>query len=171
MKVAEKRRERRPRMRAISEGVSRMQASPLVGTELTSANEFLAPGKTSSSDDSLLGRHERKQRRRLMKCQSEGVAAMRSSLDFTPSTHQRPKLETLNELVNVPAQVCRLAVHILSQISYWRELFPYFFFPGSTSNSGSYEAKIKTQGNFRWRVPDESRFGSKPNTPFRQHAT
>ena len=108
------RRKRESRLRAISEGVSLMQAGP-IPSKLTSTTHAASLNNTSGiSDNTTLSREQRKQRRRLMKCQSEGVASMRLSLDTSialhPSPHvgeiicQQPKLETLSELVNIPAK-------------------------------------------------------------------
>ena len=67
------------------------------------------------SSSKSLSREERKQRRKRMKCQSEGVFNMRSSLNTSdmpaPSPHigefidRQPKLEAVTELVNVPVNV------------------------------------------------------------------
>ena len=84
--------------------------------------------ETGNSNGLALSRHERKQRRRRMKCQSEGVASMRSSLDITnmmrPSTHvgeiinQQPKrLEALSELVNLPTKVSKHFIYPIIKFS------------------------------------------------------
>ena len=90
-----------------------MQAEPL-------SNDISnIPQSTKSSvcenSYSFLDRHDRKQRRMRMKCQSEGVASMRSSLGtanmsfpltpFNGAITQQQKLETLSELVNIPTRV------------------------------------------------------------------
>ena len=98
-------------LRAISEGASLVQIEP-IPDPTTCVTSF------HHSDDnpanSTLSRDDRKQRCRRMKCQSEGVASMRLSMDkvnmLNPSPHvgelfrQQPKLETLSEFVNIPAK-------------------------------------------------------------------
>ena len=65
--------------------------------------------------ESSLGRHERKQKRRIMKTQSEGVAFMRSSLptekaklslDSVKEKEPEKKLATLSELTQMSTKVC-----------------------------------------------------------------
>ena len=110
-------KERSFRLKAISEGVSMMQLGPN-SNDIPQATSF---NDTDSSNGLALSRHERKQRRKLMKCQSEGVATMRSSFGKTNArgtqcshvgeiiNRQQPKqLETLSELVNLPAKVSNL---------------------------------------------------------------
>ena len=72
------------------------------------------PKMYSQQSDSSLGRQERidrKQRRRLMKTQSEGVAFMRSSLSDElkrPPLDTSTKLATLSELAQMSTKVCCL---------------------------------------------------------------
>jgi hypothetical protein len=90
-------------------GAGFMETDPKLA--LSDVNESLA--------NSVLTAQERKQRRRAIKCKSEGVAFMRSSLPaanvvmpFLPAlveTKQESTLETLSELVHVPAKVSHVA--------------------------------------------------------------
>ena len=93
-------RERGSRLKAISEGVSMPQST--------------VSSDSNNSNGLVLSRHDRKQRRRRMKCQSEGVSSMRLSLDTPnlPSSHvgeiinrQPQRLEALSELANLPTEV------------------------------------------------------------------
>jgi len=101
------RKERRRRMKTQSEGVAIMRStlpaergmSTLKSIdEMESENQpdlaELAKMQTKDLPGDQLGRHQRKERRRIMKTQSEGVANMRAPL---PLETKRPILDTLNE--------------------------------------------------------------------------
>lgn len=119
-----------------------------------------------SSNGLALSRHDRNQRRKRMKCQSEGVALMRSSFDKTNtrvrhcshvgeiSNHQQPQLETLSELVNLPAKVSdlRLMPNLLLRS------LTFLVSSGSASNSRRTQEERKkgaASSHIRWCIFDE----------------
>ena len=68
----------------------------------------IKPELLTGQSSTTLDRAERKQRRRLMKTQSEGVFFMRSSLNGVESASKSPMLESLPESSNNLARVCEL---------------------------------------------------------------
>ena len=119
---------RRPRAKSASEGVAMMRAGLIDNASSSddimvanirkqetkdAANERSRPTLlTERSEPALSSKLERKQRRRLMKAQSEGVTLMRTSLATEPKRlsldtveEKAEKLATLSELTHVSTKV------------------------------------------------------------------
>ena len=84
-------------------------------SDLKRSRSLMSSDVNNSHANSMLTSQEKKQRRRAIKCKSEGVAFMRLSLDpahaVIPTSlpfeemKKDSRLETLSELVHVPAKV------------------------------------------------------------------